>query len=96
MELRVAKRITENYTPPPKRPAASFGGSGNRLGSPAPVLTSEGTVPGAFPTSTASSSGSVSAVAGGGEERQRMNTMFEVDQTLPTTSVQIRLADGTR
>jgi hypothetical protein len=37
---------------------------------------------------------------GGGEgvrrERTSGNTLFEVDQSLPTTSVQIRLADGTR
>jgi hypothetical protein len=37
---------------------------------------------------------------GGGEgvkaERISVNTLFEVDQSLPTTIVQIRLADGTR
>jgi UBX domain-containing protein 1 len=30
------------------------------------------------------------------EEAASMQTRFEVDQSLPTTSVQIRLADGTR
>ncbi|KAJ6626698.1 SEP domain-containing protein [Mycena sp. CBHHK59/15] len=30
------------------------------------------------------------------QERASITTRFEVDQTLPTTSVQIRLADGTR
>jgi len=90
VELRVAKRLTENYTPLPKRPMAAFSGSGNRLGSPAPALTSEGTssMPGSFPSASASGSG--------GASRPSMTTMFEVDQTLPTTSVQIRLADGTR
>ncbi|KAJ7734334.1 ubiquitin-related domain-containing protein [Mycena maculata] len=29
-------------------------------------------------------------------ERASINTRFEVDQSLPTTSVQVRLADGTR
>jgi UBX domain-containing protein 1 len=37
---------------------------------------------------------------GGGEgvrtERTIVNTLFEVDQSLPTTSAQIRLADETR
>jgi hypothetical protein len=45
-------------------------------------------VPGSFPSTSASGSG--------GAPRPSMTTMFEVDQTLPTTSVQIRLADGTR
>lgn len=30
------------------------------------------------------------------EDRASINTQFEVDQTQPTTSIQIRLADGTR
>ena len=93
VEVRVAKRISEDYTPQPKRPNPAFGGVGNRLGSPAPTVTSEGSgaavMPGSFPTSSAAS-------MSGGAERQSINTMFEVDQTLPTTSVQIRLADGTR
>lgn len=101
VELRVAKRVAENYSPPPKRPMAAFGGSGNRLGSPTPLISgasasgsggsSAGTaMPGSFP----------GGVEGGGEgartERTSVNTLFEVDQSLPTTSVQIRLADGTR
>jgi len=98
VELRVAKRLGENYSPPPKRPMAAFSGSGNRLGSPAPTFVPEGSaaaavaaMPGSFPgASDDAASGSESA------ERPRLNTMFEVDHTLPTTSVQIRLADGTR
>lgn len=91
VELRVAKRMSEKYTPSPKRPVGAFGGSGHRLGSPVSPPASETTalpVPGSFPTTS----------AGGidGAQRPRMTTMFEVDQTLPTTSVQIRLADGTR
>jgi len=92
VELRVAKRFTEDYTPT-KRPMGAFGGSGNRLGSPVPPLSSETAsaalpMPGSFPST--SSSGPSSA------PQPSMTTMFEVDQTLPTTSVQIRLADGTR
>ncbi len=52
-------------------------------------------MPGAFPGGSASGSGSASA-APRGAERESLSTRFEVDQTLPTTSVQIRLADGTR
>jgi len=99
VELRVAKRVAENYSPPSKRPMAAFGGSGNRLGSPAPLISGASgsggsgagaAMPGSFPGGGEEGSGSVRT------ERTSMNTLFEVDQSLPTTSVQIRLADGTR
>ena len=100
VEVRVAKRLTENYSPPPK---SAFGGVGNRLGSPASVLTPGGSggtpaaaMPGSFPSTSDPDIASSGASGGGGAERQNVNTLFEVDQTLPTTSVQIRLADGTR
>lgn len=92
VELRVAKRLQEKYTPPPKRPMAAFSGTGNRLGAPSPTVTESSTaMPGAFPTAASSS-----PATGGSHDRSRINTLFEVDQTLPTTSIQIRLADGTR
>jgi UBX domain-containing protein 1 len=40
--------------------------------------------------------GSGSGSAGGSEGPELRRAIFEVDQTLPSTSVQIRLADGTR
>jgi len=89
----VAKRVGENYKPPPKRPLAAFSGSGNRLGSPVPgTATTEGpsgSMPGAFSTGSGGGSGASAPQAGEGLK-------FEVDQSLPTTSVQVRLADGTR
>ncbi|KAJ7076643.1 SEP-domain-containing protein [Mycena belliarum] len=57
-----------------------FQGSGNRLGAP---------VPAARPATQAAASSSTA-------ERANITTRFEVDQSLPTTSVQVRLADGTR
>ncbi|KAJ6579979.1 SEP domain-containing protein [Mycena vulgaris] len=57
-----------------------FQGSGNRLGAPVPAAR-----PAAASSSTAPP-----------QERASINARFEVDQSLPTTSVQIRLADGTR
>ena len=75
VEVVVSKRTTEDYVPERQR----FGGSGNRLGSPVPAVTS---MPGAFPPVRA--------------ERASVTTLFEVDQTQPTTTVQVRLADGTR
>ncbi|KAF8646010.1 hypothetical protein AX16_007436 [Volvariella volvacea WC 439] len=88
VELRVAQRTEENYIPPKKK---AFSGSGNRLGAPVPeVVQISQAMPGAFPAPGSSSD------AGPSREREGVTTKFEVDQSLPTTSVQIRLADGTR
>jgi UBX domain-containing protein 1 len=94
VELRVAKRITEDYVPPPGTKV--FSGSGNRLGAVVPDFlsnaeTSSASMPGTFPVSPPIPTQSTA---------QRPNidssTRFEVDHSLPTTSIQIRLADGTR
>ncbi|KAH0580409.1 UBX domain-containing protein 1 [Termitomyces sp. J132] len=93
VDLRVAHRIHEAYVPP--QGSRAFSGSGNRLGAPVPEITGVGSssgstsMPGQFPTSS-------QRTAAGAGERQSMTTRFEVDQSLPTTSVQLRLADGTR
>lgn len=91
VELRVSRRLNEDYVPPPKRFNA-FEGQGNRLGSVLPVggapPASSQQPPGAFP-----SGGNASAA---GQDRSSLTTKFEVDMSAPTTSVQIRLADGTR
>ncbi|KAF8747916.1 hypothetical protein RHS01_11175 [Rhizoctonia solani] len=76
----------EDYRPPPPEPAIPFSGSGNRLGAPAPSGEASGSgsgstsMPGAFANS----------------EPEAIRTMFEVDNSQPTTSIQVRLADGTR
>ena len=80
---------------PPKGTKA-FVGSGHRLGAPVPDFgTSEGasSMPGTFPP--VGSSLPPSAPPDTSEHGQIL-TKFEVDQTQPTTSIQIRLADGTR
>lgn len=88
VELRVAKRTHEDYVPP-QGPRA-FVGSGNRLGAPVPNAPSGSTaMPGDFPSAAPSQPAA-------SEDRASINTQFEVDQTQPTTSIQIRLADGTR
>ncbi|KIO16787.1 hypothetical protein M407DRAFT_182423 [Tulasnella calospora MUT 4182] len=91
VELRVSRRLNEDYVPSPKR-FNVFEGQGNRLGSALPVGTaptaSSQQPPGAFP-----SRGNASE---GGQDRSSVTTKFEVDMSAPTTSVQIRLADGTR
>lgn len=90
VELRVAKRTREDYVPP--RGPRAFVGTGQRLGAPVPSFagsSSEGgstAVPGAFP----------SGPAGGSAERPSVQTKFEVDQSKPTTTIQVRLLDGSR
>lgn len=95
VELRVAKRTTDDYVAPKR---GAFHGSGNRLGAPVPDIAS----------SSASASGSTSmpgsftpeapppAASDSQPDRAMGAPKFEVDQSKPTTSVQIRLADGTR
>ncbi|KAH9840529.1 uncharacterized protein C8Q71DRAFT_739788 [Rhodofomes roseus] len=109
VELRVVKRLGDDYVAAPKARGA-FSGEGNRLGSPVPSIAELGgppssiNMPGSFPVTAsggastgASASGSGSASgAGAARSAESIQTRFEVDQSLPTTSVQIRLADGTR
>ncbi|KIK00603.1 hypothetical protein K443DRAFT_679069 [Laccaria amethystina LaAM-08-1] len=101
VDVRVAKRVNEDYIPPPSSIKA-FTGSGNRLGAPVPGVSGASgsgpspplSMPGSFPTSgVVRTPASTAAPA---QEKASLNTRFEVDQTQPTTSVQIRLADGTR
>ncbi|KAF8752805.1 SEP protein [Rhizoctonia solani] len=78
VELRVAQRTKEDYRPPPPKPATPFSGSGNRLGAPAP-------------SGEASGSGSGSTSMPGtfaNSEPESIRTMFEVDNSQPTTSIQ--------
>ena len=84
VELRVARRINEDYVPPAAGPTV-FSGTGNRLGAPVPPISgTEHPMPGRFDQGA------------GPSESQRVTTRFEVDQSQPTTSIQLRLADGTR
>lgn len=99
VELRVVKRLQDEYVPSPKARAGAFHGSGNRLGSPVPgasnaAASAASSMPSSFiATGTAQTP---SSSAGGSGERESFSSRFEVDQTKPATSVQIRLADGTR
>ncbi|GBB86160.1 hypothetical protein RclHR1_01260031 [Rhizophagus clarus] len=83
VDVRVARRLDEDYKPPSKKPDKPFSGAGQRLGSPTPTVITSST-PGAYP-STSSSSETV--------PRARE---LEIDESLPITSIQIRLGDGTR
>ncbi|CAL1701812.1 unnamed protein product [Somion occarium] len=100
VELRVVRRLQEEYIPHTSTNRA-FTGAGHRLGSPVPgvgtATTTAGVttgMPGSFPAGP--HSGDASTTAERAVQRESFGTRFEVDQTKPTTSVQVRLADGTR
>ncbi|CAG8641774.1 1534_t:CDS:10 [Funneliformis caledonium] len=82
VDVRVARRLDEDYKSPPKKPAKPFSGAGQRLGSLTPnVITSDTSV--TYPSTSSS------------EPTQRAREL-EIDESLPITSIQIRLGDGTR
>jgi len=101
VELRVARRTDEDYVSTPRR---GFAGSGNRLGgvvpesssaAPAPVPVPPVGMPGGFPVASSTAAASAPQPAQT-REPESVGTRFAVDQAKPTTSVQVRLADGTR
>ncbi|KAI9258162.1 hypothetical protein BDA99DRAFT_515406 [Phascolomyces articulosus] len=85
VDVRVSRRQDEDYVPPPKAPAKPFEGAGHRLGSPvvSSGATDQSSTPGTFPASSSSAAAST-------EEP------VTVDASQPTTSIQIRLGDGSR
>lgn len=84
VDMRVAKRTDEDYKEPPKAPPKAFEGAGNRLGSVAsPLSGSPSSTPGSFP-------GAASDAA------PPPPRSLQIDESQPVTSIQIRLADGTR
>ncbi|KAI0275824.1 hypothetical protein BGY98DRAFT_990057 [Russula aff. rugulosa BPL654] len=99
VEVRVTRRTEEDYVAMPRR---GFAGPGSRLGGvvpeseSAPTSTSAG-MPGAFPSlMTSTSTSTAPPPSSRTRDPETVSTRFSVDQTKPTTSVQVRLADGTR
>ena len=80
-DVRVAHRMQDDYVAP-KPVLKAFSGQGQRLGSH---------IPGESLAKAASSASSTSAVTTGSTAAQ-----LNVDESKPVTSIQIRLADGTR
>lgn len=85
--IQVAKRLGEKYSPPPPAPMKAFSGGGNRLGSPAPATTTGGNES----ASTSGPSGTATTASNAAAPQE-----VSVDESKPTTRIQIRLADGTR
>lgn len=94
LRLEVAQRTNEDYKQPPKvhKP---FEGGGNRLGSPSPEVRGSG-------SATPSGSGSMpGGILQGGSVGHAPTTSasaptFELDNSKPTTSIQLRLGDGAK
>ncbi|CDH52982.1 nsfl1 cofactor p47 [Lichtheimia corymbifera JMRC:FSU:9682] len=83
VDVRVARKQDEDYVPPPKAPPKPFEGAGHRLGSPVPLSeSSRSSTPGTFPASSSSTASTEQPVT--------------VDESQPTTQLQIRLGDGSR
>jgi len=80
-DVHVFKRLDEDYVPPKKK-FQPFSGSGNRLGSPTPEA-SAAPIPVAAPTMSQAPAAPAAP-------------QVNVDSSQPTTSLQIRLGDGTR
>jgi UBX domain-containing protein 1 len=92
LQINVTQRTGEKYTPPPKvyKP---FEGAGNRLGSAAPEVVGSGSSTPNMPGGILHG-GSSSSTAPGAQPVQP--TEFSVDASKPTTSIQLRLGDGTK
>lgn len=93
VDLQVQKRMEEEYVPQ-KPTMKAFEGSGNRLGAPAPDIGgSSSASPAAGAAAQTSSS---SAMPTKDPESFMTNPTFELDQSQPVTSIQIRTGSGER
>jgi len=97
LQVMVDQKTNEDYVKP-KPVAKAFGGSGNRLGSPAPEAAGSGSstparMPGGFgQAASGTSSGSAPSASQSGPS----GASFELDDSKPSTSIQVRLGDGTK
>ncbi|KAH9925186.1 SEP domain-containing protein [Fomitopsis serialis] len=103
VELRVVKQLSDEFVAPPKARNV-FSGEGHRLGSPVPCIAGLGAAAsvdmlGSLPVTATGSVGlprEPSARRASVRSAESINTRFEVNQSLPTMSAQVRLADETR
>ena len=87
VDVEVHAHKDEDYKQPKKK-YVPFGGSGQRLGSPTPGASTA-----AAPPAAASSSSSTAAPASASSSAK---PSVDVDNSVPTVTLQIRLGDGTR
>ncbi|WOO80936.1 UBX domain-containing protein 3 [Vanrija pseudolonga] len=86
LELVVQQRTGEDYKPAPKV-SKPFSGGGNRLGSPVPAVAGAG---------SSSSSTAAAPTPAASTPAATATPSITVDASKPATSVQLRLADGSR
>lgn len=84
-DVHVFRRLEEDYVPPKKK-FQPFHGQGNRLGSPTPEAST--TAPAAPPP--------VAPTPQASQAQAPATPQVNIDSSQPTTSLQIRLGDGTR
>lgn len=92
VDLHIERRMDQPYTPPPPGPTRSFAGAGNRLGSPVVPSGGASPAPASAPPAPASAAAAPAVNAGAGAP----HPAFELDTSQPVTTLQLRLADGTR
>jgi len=80
VDLELVDEKEKEWSPPPKPSYTAFGGSGQTLASSSSSAPTSSSTPAAAPSSSSPSSA----------------TTFPIDESLPTTSVQLRLASGKR
>ncbi|KAK0531936.1 protein phosphatase regulator [Tilletia horrida] len=91
VELRVAKRLGEKWSPPPPGPTRAFEGTGQRLGAPVPGDVGLGPSGSSLASSSAAAAAAATAAA---PSAPAVRTEFEIDRSQPTTQIQVRLAEG--
>jgi UBX domain-containing protein 1 len=92
LQVEVQQRTSEEYVKQEKKkPVGGFGGEGNRLGSVAPEVGGAGAV--GSGSGGAAPAASVPVSQGGSTGNA---PKFQVDETKPTTRLQLRLADGSK
>lgn len=99
LQVEVAQRTGEDYVQQPKRKLKGFQGEGNRLGSPAPAIAGAGPAAGGG----AGDQGQVQGIMAGGSggmvsqgAATGNSPQFQLDDSKPTTNIQLRLADGSK
>ena len=86
LQVEVAQRTNEDYVQPPKV-FKGFEGGGNRLGGVVPDVSGAG---------GSGSGAGVQQQSAAQTQTQPSATAFEVDTDKPVTSIQVRLADGSK
>ena len=85
-EIKVDHKMEEEYTPP--KIIEKFSGTGYSLGGPSSSSVITSSVPGAFPHSSTSISSA--------PQDHLPPPIQSIDPSAPSTTLQIRLSDGTR